>query len=531
MTRQIPSYLRLHSATDAVPKPRQKVQLDCVAEFWRTFADTTGWSVQRNGGSNTIKLMSSVGAATLTSVDELNDQLADAPTISHDDALDLANVAFRLAEQLDRAEQIIRSQEARLAAYEASAFSVENNDRSSKKSESPRSTDSDSNCSLSDRVSGVLRSGMQAIGGSAAGLYTLDQDTKELKLRASVGLPTSRLTDPARSLSESLADLEALAGGVVVLEDCELLPAWNSPEPFAAGICVAVTVSGNPIGTLWLWTEKSHNFSEANQAAATLTAQLVASELTSDTLNRRTAKAARAIKPLKSAAAWQQRQQPLDRSPATGWSLSGWTDAPLALASSWFYWDILPDGMLALVVAEAHGQGYESAMIAATARSAWQAHCGYRHDPSQMLRRISDTLWQTNVGDQLLSCFYAQINPETGEGSMAAAGSLSGIVMGRYGFRPLMDISQPIGTNIDLRPRLHHLQVDNTESLYVYTPGLIDRMSTDPSGHFLNQHRLAEILRETNVADAASSLSVVRQAAMKLGKAKRDRTIMVAARQ
>lgn len=526
MTRQIPNYLRLHNAEDSVPKPRRKVQLDCVAEFWRTFADTTGWAIQQSGSANAVKLMSSVGAATLMSADEL----ADAPTIGHDAALELANTAFRLAEQLERAEELIRSQEARLAAYEASAFSVESNHRVSNHSNLKEADKAQESASLSDRVNNVLRSGMRSIDACAAGLYTLDQDTKALKLRACVGLPTSKLAEPPRSLSDSLADLEALAGGIVVLEDCELLPAWNSPEPFAAGICVAVTVSGNPVGTLWLWSEDVHQFSDGNRAAATLTAQLVASELTSDTLSRRASKANRAIKPLKSAAAWQQRQQPVDRSPATGWSLSGWTDAPLALASSWFYWDILPDGMLALVIAEAHGHGYESAMIAATARSAWQAHCGYRHDPSQMLQRISDTLWQTNVGDQLLSCFYAQINPETGEGSMASAGVLSGIIMGRFGFRPLMDVSQPIGTNIDLRPRLHHLQVDNTESLYIYTPGLVDRMSDNPTGHFLNQHRLAEILRDSPNADATASLAVVRQAASKLGKAKQDRTILAAAR-
>ena len=210
--------------------------------------------------------------------------------------------------------------------------------------------------------------------------------------------------------------------------------------------------------------------------------------------------------------------------------MSGWTEAPLALASSWFYWDVLPDGMLAMIIAEAHGEGYESAMVAATARAAWQAHCGYRHDPSQMLRRISDTMWQTNTGDQLLSCFYAQLNPETGEGSMSAAGNISGIMMGRYGFRPLVEQTQPVGMNIDLRPRLHNLQIDNSESLFAYTPGLIERSSSDAAGQFLNQHRLVELIRDVRPSDLTSRLAAIRKAAARCGKPMGDRTILAVSR-
>lgn len=536
MTRQFPSYLRLHTAEESVRKPRQNIQLECANDFWRTFASATGWVMERAGSSSTIQLKSTVGVSTLLSADDMD----EIPTISHDAALELANTAFRLTEQLAKAEELIRQQEARLAAYEASAFATDGLQTSElsilgdvqtiKHPGSSEVRTQNADRPLADRINEILRSGITVVGASAAGLYTLDDSTSELKLRAAVGLPASRLTEPARSLNSSLADLEALAGGVVTLEDCDLLPAWESPEAFGAAVCMAVEVSGNPVGTLWFWFEQPQQFSQSTKSAVSLTANLVASELTKDTLARRSTKATRAVRPLKSAAAWQQRQQPLHKSPAQGWSLSGWVESPLALASSWYYWDVLPDGMLALVLAEAHGQGYESAMIAATARSAWQAHCGYRHDPAQMLRRISDTLWQTNSGDQLLSCFYAQINPETGEGSMAGAGVISGIIMGRFGFRPLVEDSQPIGANIDIRPRLQHLQLEHAESLFAYTPGLVDRMNGEPAATFLTQHRLAEILRSAGKNDVASDLAAVRKAATDLGKPARDRAILGVAR-
>ena len=47
---------------------------------------------------------------------------------------------------------------------------------------------------------------------------------------------------------------------------------WNSPEPFAAGICVAIKVDDIPIGTLWLFKETTTEFGKAESAVARLVA-------------------------------------------------------------------------------------------------------------------------------------------------------------------------------------------------------------------------------------------------------------------
>ncbi len=64
-------------------------------------------------------------------------------------------------------------------------------------------------------------------------------------------------------------------------------------------------------------------------------------------------------------------------------------------------------------------------MIAATARAAFASHSNYRHSAADMLRRINDTLWQTNTGDQLLAMLYIKLDPETGAGELASAGRLA----------------------------------------------------------------------------------------------------------
>ena len=66
---------------------------------------------------------------------------------------------------------------------------------------------------------GRVAAGAEAVGGDAIALYLLDEATTELKLRCSWGLPFDRLVAPARPLQGAVADLEALLGHAVVLND------------------------------------------------------------------------------------------------------------------------------------------------------------------------------------------------------------------------------------------------------------------------------------------------------------------------
>ncbi|WP_164101506.1 PP2C family protein-serine/threonine phosphatase [Candidatus Laterigemmans baculatus] len=527
MSREIPNYLRLHSA-----EPRNRIrrpsQADAASSFWRVFADTTGWCVDGQRSAATLRVRATVGAASVMS----GDDVGELPTVPRDSAVQLAEAAAALTSRLAEAEQTIRRQEACLAASEAARVTSD----PSRRGESSGRTESDER-RLADAIAAILREGAEATRCDAAGLYLLDDKTSQLKLRAVSGLPTSRLSHPPRQLRGSLADLEALVGSVVTLDDTAAMPEWSSPEPFAAAICVAVSVDDTPIGTLWFWSSRPTEFQAAEKAAAKLTASLLASRLTSDTLTERMAAANRAVRPLRDAAAWQQRQQPLAVPLDENWQTSGWTESPQALAASWYHWDVLPDGMLALVLAEAHAAGLDAAMIAATARSAWQSHSNYRHDPGQMLRRIGDTLWQTNTGDQLVSLLYAQINPQTGEGSLASAGKLEGIIVSRYGYRPLVHRSQPLGSEIDLQPRVSRLQLTGGETLLAYTPGLVtgsagelsagDLSASDLSGPRLNQQRLADLTRASLAAGPERILSAIRKEAVQAGRGTSDRTAVV----
>jgi hypothetical protein len=114
---------------------------------------------------------------------------------------------------------------------------------------------------LAERLTAVLQAGTQAVGCQAAGLYLLDEATTQLKLRAAWGLPDDCLLAPPRPLRGAIADLEALTGHAVVLDDTALLPHWHCPENYPAAVCVPVSSPSIPLGTLWVFCESTRDFS------------------------------------------------------------------------------------------------------------------------------------------------------------------------------------------------------------------------------------------------------------------------------
>src|SRR5690606_14023218 len=92
----------------------------------------------------------------------------------------------------------------------------------------------DESSHLSDRLTEILHTAADLIGGVAAGLYMLDEGTVELKLRGAWGLLAERLLKSARPLRGATADLEALVGHAVLLKDARLVPDWKIPEDYPA---------------------------------------------------------------------------------------------------------------------------------------------------------------------------------------------------------------------------------------------------------------------------------------------------------
>jgi len=125
----------------------------------------------------------------------------------------------------------------------------------------------------------ILKGGAKILNCSAAALYILDETSKSLKLRSCWGLPEERLLDPPRKLHDSLADIEAILGHIVVLNEDFLLESWKSPELFPMAVCIPVASPMSILGTLWFYAEERCNVDDREAALLEIIAGRIAAEL------------------------------------------------------------------------------------------------------------------------------------------------------------------------------------------------------------------------------------------------------------
>jgi phosphoserine phosphatase RsbU/P len=448
--KTIPSYLRVLRDPESLASSEPAEERNPAEHFWDMYSRTTGWRIDQRAAR--------VGKVhMLAAVDTLSSEDPHAPNlVSKAAATSLAESAIELTAQLATAQETIRCQEAELAVRAAIL------------------TGQSQQVQLADQLQTTLADAALACGCDTAALYILDEQTQFLRTSAVFGLPPARLQKAPRNLRGSRADLEAMVQGVVMIDDLHdcTIDTWNCPEKkAAAGICVVITSDGVPVGTLWLFKNTTAEFGLRESAVARMAAAQLALLLTNSATETATPRTSE--NPIHEVAQWQCEALPVGANLAPGWRVDGMIESPQAWATGFHFWDVLPDGTLMLVIAEAVERSAKGAMAAAIARSAIAAHAGYRHTPAQLLQRVSDTLWQTSSGEQLVSMLYARVDAETGEGEVASAGSITAMIASQCGYRPLVSgNSDPLNRHIDTQVTTESFRMLSGETLLAYSAGV-----------------------------------------------------------
>jgi hypothetical protein len=108
----------------------------------------------------------------------------------------------------------------------------------------------------------LLKESAKLANFCAVSLYLLDSQQKTLKLRSCWGLPEERLLDPPKPLHDSLADMEAILGQIVVVNEDYLLETWRVPEDFPMAVWLPVMSQQTIWGTLWMFSDQRRDCTE-----------------------------------------------------------------------------------------------------------------------------------------------------------------------------------------------------------------------------------------------------------------------------
>lgn len=430
VTKKLPPLLRLHIADEPVAPPSPSIATETFGSIAKAFEVATGWSL--DGKPDCLAIH-----APPKHEEESN----AASSIERWRAAELADAIAGLFVKLDTLQAAVWQREAELA------IGV------------PVSTKRQEEKHLAARLEVMLRNGADAVGCCAAGLYMLDDTTTELKLRACWGLPKERLLQPARPLEGAFAELEALIGHAVVLDDASLLPNWKTPEPFPAAICLPVSSPTDPLGTIWFFADAVRDFSDQEIHLAEIIAGSIAAELQREVLLAECLASKQADRQIVRAVNWQHDHRPTIKPLLEDWDVAGWSADDDELAAGFYDWFVPPDGSLAVALGTCSGLRVESALSTGALQASVRAHADYAHDTAKMIARVNDTLWNSSAGGHAASLFYCKATPASGAIEYSTAGSVQAILVQRSDVELIRADSLPLGVEPELHPETarHHL--------------------------------------------------------------------------
>lgn len=322
-------HLRTFPMNDPASEPLETPFFGSLPELFAAFSRTTGFELKfvRPGGnthrSQSVARLPVRGDRNRTAGWLILYRLPERPPLV--EAQSAVSLAESLAATLGEAYRwsfALREREAELAAF--GHFSTV--------SETEHST------LRAHRLSMILKAGARAIGCEAAALYLLDPETTVLKLRSLWGLPEERLTESARPLAGAIADLEALLGNAVVLNESYLREEWNAPENFAASVCIPVASETSVLGTIWFFSDQRTDFCDLDLSVLSMVASQVAIELERTLLLAENRKYRRRAEECAMVAEMLRSRVDSSNATSDGWRFaakSADADAPAATFCSW----------------------------------------------------------------------------------------------------------------------------------------------------------------------------------------------------
>ena len=363
---------------------------------------------------------------------------------------------------------------------------------------------------LAARLEAVLRAGAEAVGGDAIALYLLDEATTELKLRSSWGLPFDRLVAPARPLQGAVADLEALLGHAVVLNDERVIRMWNMPEDFPAAVCVPVSTPTTLLGTLWVFCNERRDFNDRETNMVEVVAGRLASDLEREMLLRAGTDGAELQKQVAAAERLQRSELPTISPLLDGWNVAGWTGQAEGVGGAFHDWFCLPRGLLAVAVGKATQQGMAGALTANAVKTALCADARYHRQTERILQQVNLTLWTGSAGDQRAALFCGLIETATGRVCCASAGPVSVLQLHGDGWQSLSRSYVCLGESpeSDFEQHGHELRPGEVMVMFAVDTGDVVGLASPPPG----EAGLAAALQDKLHLSAEELVAVVREA-------------------
>lgn len=470
MAKNFPGHLKLHVEETLDGRSTQFDNQEFeLQKLFSAFAQATGWRIcsatphqklhtaaQEQGTNAAVQpLNKRYRLVADAPIDGVLDMVGDATVTSEDTAWALLAQIDALVQSLNSAEQAIKHQEAQLAS------SVGVNIRA------------DESELLAAKLQETLHRAAAQTASDAAAIYLLDDSTSMLKMRSCWGLSSSSLSKPARDLRGSMADLEALLGNAVLLENVAVAKEWGCPEDFAAALCLPIGSPTMPHGTLWLWSNHIRDFSSDHIESAKAATEKILVDIERSILADEVLKLRSVSRGVESASLIQATRLPDAQPLHTDYEIAGWTFQGQSLGGNFHTWNYGKSGEIIAALGDAELGGTSGALVATTLQTIVETCWNSKHEPKQVLRKANDMLWAAEDGDWRSSLAYLQLNANTGSGLYGLSGSIQAFQVNASGYRPLKGTSTFLGQQPDTTFERNTVRLEGGDMLVFASQSLV----------------------------------------------------------
>ena len=178
-----------------------------------------------------------------------------------------------------------------------------------------------------------------------------------------------------------------------------------------------------------------------------------------------------------------------------------------ATGGDYFDFISMADGSLVIVVADAKGHGFSSALVMALTRAYMRCFASMQLELDEMLARVNQMLLKDLKHGDFVTLFLARLNASDRTFSYASAGHVPGLVFRDTGDvkRTLDSTGPPLGLFSTSKFSLHQaISLEPGEIAVFLTDGVTE--STTPSGHQFGAERVFDQIRAFG-HDSASNIA------------------------
>ena len=178
-----------------------------------------------------------------------------------------------------------------------------------------------------------------------------------------------------------------------------------------------------------------------------------------------------------------------------GWELGARYEPSRQVGGDLYDFIALPDGNLAIVIADVTDKGVPAAMVMATCRSVLRAAATAAGPPSpgEVLARVNTLLLPDIPDNMFVTCFYAVLDPRTGRVTFANAGQNLPMMRSGDQVTELMARGMPLGLMPDMMYEEDEVVVAPGDSLLFYSDGLVE--AHDSQGEMFGKPRVIDRVR------------------------------------